>query len=140
MKTSKDAFKLTAKRVSREQELYSTCKPFVEPHFTFSLVGWRGGGVVPTSIDCLWLSVKGYKFWPILGTHGQANEQPTRLNGHHRGPVTLTTVTERLAVERSRPFWRQDCPDRRLNPDLPHARGKLYHYATTAVVWVYMYM
>ena len=39
MKTIKDAFKLTAKRVSREQELYSTCKPFVEPHFTFSLVG-----------------------------------------------------------------------------------------------------
>lgn len=32
-------FQLTAKRVSREQELHSTCKPFVEPDFTYSLVG-----------------------------------------------------------------------------------------------------
>ena len=43
--------------------------------------------------------------------------------GHLGGPVTLTLVAERLAVELSLPFFTtQVCRDRGSNPDLPHAR------------------
>ena len=45
---------------------------------------------------------------------------PTVYHGHLRGPVTLTSVAERLAVELSLPvFTTQVCRDRGSNPDLP---------------------
>ena len=51
-----------------------------------------------------------------------------------RGPVTLTPVAERFAVELSQPvFTTKVCRDRGSNPDLLHARRTLYIYATTAV-------
>ena len=60
---------------------------------------------------------------------------PTVYNGHFRGPVTLTPVAERLAVEMSQPvFTTQVCRDRGSNPDLPHARWTLYLCATAAFV------
>ena len=40
---------------------------------------------------------------------------PTVYNGHLRGPVTLTSVAERLAVELSLPVFR----DRGSNPQSP---------------------
>ena len=59
---------------------------------------------------------------------------PTVYNGHLRGPVTLTPVAERLAVELSLPvFTTKVCCDRGSNPGLPHARRTLYLYATVAV-------
>ena len=60
---------------------------------------------------------------------------PTVYNGHLRGPLTLTPVAERLAVELSLPvFTTQVCRDLGLNPDLLHARRTLYLYATAAVI------
>ena len=48
---------------------------------------------------------------------------PTVYNGHLRGPVTLTLVAERLAVELSLPvFTTWVYRDRGSNPELPHAR------------------
>ena len=58
---------------------------------------------------------------------------PTLYNGHLRGPVTLTPVADRLAVELSLPvFTIQVCCDRGLNSYLPHARRTFYLYATAA--------
>ena len=43
------------------------------------------------------------------------------------GPVTLTPIAERLAVELSLPvLTTQVCFDRKSNPDLPHTRRKIY--------------
>ena len=52
------------------------------------------------------LPVKGWKFWSILDTHGHWAARVLKLlwhgasvyNGHLRGPVTLTSVAERLEV------------------------------------------
>ena len=56
------------------------------------------------------LPLKGCKFWPMLGTHGHW-AVPHKLwhgayiyNGHFRGPVTLTPIAKRLAVELSLPL------------------------------------
>ena len=66
---------------------------------------------------------------PHLLRHG-----PVVYNGHLRGPVTLTPVAERLAVELSLPvFTTKVCRDRGSNPDLPQARRTLYLFATAAV-------
>ena len=63
-----------------------------------------------------------------------SSEGSLTCHGHLRGPVTLTPVAERLAVELSLPvFTTQVCRDRGSNSDLPHARRTLYLYATTAV-------
>ena len=93
------------------------------------------------------LPVKGCKCWPMFGTHGHWAvgvrifnvphllwHGPTLYNGLLRGPVILTPVAERLAVEQSLPvFTTQFCCDRGSNPDLPNARRTLYLYATAAV-------
>ena len=71
----------------------------------------------------------GFHNFPHPLRHG-----PTVYNGHLRGPVTLTPVAERLAVELSLPVlttW--VCRERGLNPNLPHGRRTLYLYATTAI-------
>ena len=63
------------------------------------------------------LPVKGCKFWPMLSTHGLIEQWgflylphllrlgPTVNNGHLKGPVTLTPVAERVAVELSLPIY-----------------------------------
>ena len=55
------------------------------------------------------LPVKGCKFWSMLGTHGHVQHllwQGTSVyNGHLRGPVRLTPIAERLAVELSLPVF-----------------------------------
>ena len=51
----------------------------------------------------------------------------TLYNGHLRGPVTLTPVAERLAVELLLTvFTSEVCRDRRSNLYLPHATRTLY--------------
>ena len=66
-------------------------------------------------------------FFPLR--HG-----PTVYNNHLRGPVTLTRVAERLAVELSLPvFTTWVFRDRGSNPDLPHSRRTLYFYVIAAV-------
>ena len=63
---------------------------------------------------------------------------PTLYNGHLRGPVTLTPVAERLAVELSLPVLKTKvCPNRGSNTNLPHAGWKLCHYATGAICYSY---
>ena len=68
--------------------------------------------IVFTHLETSVLPVKGFKFGHILGTHGHSQWEffnvPHLLwhklivyNGHIRGPVTLTPVAERLAVELS---------------------------------------
>ena len=50
------------------------------------------------------------------------------------GPLTLASVAERLAVELSLPVLTTlVCRDRVSNPDLPHARRTLYHWANVVV-------
>ena len=72
--------------------------------------------------------------WGFFNVPDPLRNGPTVYNGHLREPVTLTPVAERLAVELSLPFFTTwVCPDRRSNPDLPHARGKLYIYVIAAV-------
>ena len=62
------------------------------------------------------LPVKGCKFWPMLGTHGHEQwgffsvphllwHGASVFNGHLRGPVTLTPIAERSAVELSLPVF-----------------------------------
>ena len=59
--------------------------------------------------------------------------EPTVYNAHLRGPVTLTPVADRLAMEMSLPvFTIQVCWDRGSNLYLPHARRTFYLYATAA--------
>ena len=62
----------------------------------------------------------GFFTMPHLLWHG-----PTVYNGHLRGPVTLTPVAERLALELSLPvFTTQVCCDRGSNPDLRFLKTK----------------
>ena len=76
--------------------------------------------------------------WPLssegsLTCHTHCDGPPF-YNGHLRGPVTLTSNAERLAVELSLPvFTTQVCRVRGSNPDLPHARRTLYLYAIAGV-------
>ena len=60
--------------------------------------------------ETLPLPMKGWKFSPMLGTHGHL--WPQRLwhgayiyNGNFRGPLTLTPIAEHLAVELSLPVF-----------------------------------
>ena len=68
--------------------------------------------------------------WGFFNVPHRLRHGPTVYNGHLRGPVTLTPVAERLAVELSLPvFTNRVCRDRESNPDLPHTRRTLYLYA-----------
>ena len=69
-----------------------------------------------THMETSTLPVKGFKFWPMVGTHGywtgRVFSVPHLLwrgesvyNGHLRGSVTLTPIAERLAVELSLPVF-----------------------------------
>ena len=59
-------------------------------------------------------------------------------NGHLRGPVTLTPVAERLAVESSLPVLTTEvCRDRISNPDLPYARRTLFPLSHRGGVTLY---
>ena len=58
----------------------------------------------------------------------------TPYNDHPRRTMTPIPVVEYLAVELSLPFLTTEVfTDRESNPDLPHSRRTLYHYATAAV-------
>ena len=88
---------------------------------------WRATNFYPYSAL---MAIEHWGFFSVLHLvwHG-----PTLSNGHLRGPVTLTPVAERLAVELSLTVLTTDvCPDLGSNPDLPHARWTLYHYGTVA--------
>ena len=108
------------------------CVEFIVPLENFSLLWrrhhcrWRAA-----SFD-LWSALMVIEQWGFLLTcHTYCDTGLPFYNGHLRGPVTLTPVAERLAVELSLPdFTTQVCRDRRSNPDLPHARRTLYLYAT----------
>ena len=74
------------------------------------------GFIVFTHLETSRLPVKGCKFWPMLGTHGHEQwgffsvphllwHGASVFNGHLRGPVTLTPIAERSAVELSRPVF-----------------------------------
>ena len=91
------------------------------------------------------LQVKGWKFWPKLGTHGHwalgfFNVPPliwhgaSVYNSHLRGPVTLSPITERLAVELSYLV----CRGWDSNKPKPSGCGAnaLTHCATAAVVYL----
>ena len=79
------------------------------------------------------LPVKGCKFdlysalmafeqWGLFNVSHLLCHGSTLYNDHLRGPVTLTPVAERLAVELSLPvFTTHVCRDRGSNLDLPHA-------------------
>ena len=61
--------------------------------------------------------------------------EPTHYNGHLLGPVTLTNVTERVAVELSLPvLTTYACTDRGLKSDLPDEMRMIYLYATAAAL------
>ena len=71
--------------------------------------------------------------WGFVNVPHPLRHGPTVYNGHLRGPVTLTPVAERLAVELSLPvFTTNVCRDRGSNPDLPYARRTIC-LNTTAV-------
>ena len=65
------------------------------------------------------LPVKGCKFWPVY-------------NGHLWGPVTLTSIAERLAVELSILFTTYYCRGWDSNTQ-PSGANALTHFATAAV-------
>ena len=66
--------------------------------------------------------------WPVL----------TLYNSHLRGPVTHSCwrafIIRAVTICLTTYVW----PDRGSNPDLPHARRKLYYYTTAAVVNYYI--
>ena len=89
------------------------------------------------------LLLKGHKIWSILGTHGPWTArvlscahnycdkgQPLIMGISEAGDTQL--VAKCLAVELSLPILKT-FKDQGLNPDLPHARRTLYHYATEVV-------
>ena len=114
---------------------FFVCLELIVPLENFSLI-WRRH-------HCRWraanfdlcsalMAIEQWGFFnvPHLLWHG-----PTLYNGYLRGPVTLTPIAERLAVELSLPvFTTQVCRDRGSNPDLSHARRTLYLHATAAVI------
>ena len=72
-----------------------------------------------THMETLPLLVKGCKFWPMLATHSHWAVRYISVqhllwyvlsvyNGHLRGPMTLSPLTERLAVELSLPILNND--------------------------------
>ena len=72
--------------------------------------------------------------WGFLSVPHRLWHRASVYYGHLRGPVTLSPIVERLAVELSLPvFTTKVCRDRGLNPNFPHTRRTLYHYATAAV-------
>ena len=82
--------------------------------------------------------VKGYKFWPILHTHGHCKlNSEGSLTCHiycDTGQPFIMVISEDSWHSQLLPSdWQWSCPDRWLNPDLPHARRTLYQYATAPV-------
>ena len=79
--------------------------------------------------------------WGFFNVSHPLRHGPTVNNGHLRGPVTLTPVAERLAVELSLPvFTTKVCCDQGSNPDLPQTRRTLDLYATAAVCHLLAYI
>ena len=91
--------------------------------------------------------MKGFKLWPLLGTHGHGAVRihnrvtPTviriryiRLYGHPRGLATLTHHAERLAGELSLPVLKTlVCRIPESNPNFPHARQTLHQLSHCGV-------
>ena len=112
------------------------CLGFIDPLANFSLIlrrhhcRWRAANFDLCS------ALMAIDQWVVFNVPHLLWHGPTLYNGHLRGPVTLTPVAERLAVELSLPvFTTQVCRDRWSDPDLPHARRTLYLYAAAAVSW-----
>ena len=92
--------------------------------FVFGFFYWRGGGTlcpIPeffTQMETSPLTMHGFKFWLILGTHCHWAvrilqrvikhllwHEASVYYDHIRGPETLTPVAERLAVQLSLPVY-----------------------------------
>ena len=85
------------------------------------------------------LPVKGFKFWPLLGTHGHwaamVFKRTVTRDSNLYGPVTLTSIAERLAVELSLPVFTTvaagirshslSLPRRTLLPTAPPPRSEV---------------
>ena len=110
------------------------CVEFIVPLKNFSLIWRRHHCRLKAANFDLCSALMAIEQWgffnvPHLLWHGS-----TLYNDHLRGPVTVTPVAERLAVELSPPdFTTWVCRDRGSNPTLPHAMRTLYLYATAAV-------
>ena len=96
---------------------------FFVPVENFSLIWrrhhyrWRAANV---DVYSVFMAIEQWGFFsmPHLMWHG-----PTLYSCHLRGPMTLTSVAERLAVELSLPVFRtQICRYRGCNPDIHHTR------------------
>ena len=95
---------------------------FIVPLENFSLI-WRRN-------HCRWWAANfelcsalmDFEQWGFFNVQHLLLHRPPLYNGHLRGSVTLTPVTERLAVELPLlVFTSQVCRDQGSNPDLPHA-------------------
>ena len=77
--------------------------------------------------DCKCSALMAIEQWGLFNAPHPPRHGPTIYNGHLRGPVTLTLVAERTAVELSLPvFTTWVCRVRGSNPDLPpHTRRSL---------------
>ena len=116
-------------------------KKFWETFWNFNmrylLVVVRPTREVFTRMETSPLSAKGFKFWPMPGTHGHEALRVLSVphlmwhgssvyNGHLRGQMTLAPVTELLVGELSLPVFNDFGMYRSgSNPDLPHAKRTL---------------
>ena len=102
------------------------------PLENFSFI-WRRHNCRAANFD-LCSALMAMKQWGFFNVPHLLWQGPTLYNGHLRGPVTLTPVAKRLAVELLLPgFSTQVCRDRGSNPDLLHARRMLYLYALSRI-------
>ena len=87
------------------------CTNSVKVHTFVCLYVCLSHSIIVHSYVDFTLSVKGFKFWPMLNTHGHPHEGlfsvpyllwhgPSVYNGHLRGPVTLAPIAE---------FWQWSC-------------------------------
>ena len=108
---------------------------FIVPLENLSLI-WRRHHCrwMFANVDLWCLAPMAIEQWGFSNVPQSLQHGPTVYNVHLRGPVTLTSVAERLAGSCHYRFSRlKSVATGNRTPDLPHARRTPYIYATAAV-------